>query len=249
MLKHIAKVTFLLLICSPLSSQAQEYYDDYRDQREYTPENDYKDHRDMRQRDQFDDYRPRRRYARPHQRQPYDRTVSNYFKASMGWSSVNDFQDASGELRFDDSLILPIHLGYGFTAGNAAFEAELGFSNNRFEFLPGQISSDYGIGDLTSGKLMFNGLYKTRATGSNVYIGGGVGLASVTMDGLEDELNGSSFAAQFILGAEIRTSRHSGLFFEYKHLETFGLEVENDFALVEYDFNESSFNIGVKLYF
>ena len=61
-------------------------------------------------------------------------------------------------------MILPMHLGYGFTAGNAAFEAELGFSTNDFDFNPIDPMDFGGFGEQSSSKLMFNGFYKTTTS-------------------------------------------------------------------------------------
>ncbi len=177
------------------------------------------------------------------------RTHYNYFKASMGSSSVSDYEDFSGELIFDKSSVLPISLAYGVSAMNIGFEAELGFSHHGFEFIPSDLSADEGFGDLVSTKLMLNGLYRTSSSGSHLYFGVGIGLVSVSMDGVEQELSGSSLGAQLIVGGELRTNRVSALFLEYKSLQSLGMELENDFAIIDYDFNESSLNMGFRMYF
>jgi len=92
-------------------------------------------------------------------------------------------------------------------------------------------------------------MFKTSQTGSNLYIGGGIGFVSVVIDGVEDQLSGSSFATQFIIGGEMRSSERSSLFIEYKSLGSSGLELENAFSRIDFDFSESSLNIGMKLYF
>ena len=96
---------------------------------------------------------------------------------------------------------------------------------------------------------MFNGFFKTSSSGSNLYLGGGLGLLSVSMDGLEEDLEGSSLATQAIFGAEIKTSEQAGFFIEYKYLTSVGLELENDFAEIDFDYKESSLNVGLKYYF
>ncbi|MGH1468966.1 MAG: outer membrane protein [Bdellovibrionales bacterium] len=219
MLKFTAYLTAVLLIS--LQAQARNGQYDYQQQQ------------------------PPRRHELP----AWERSHYNYFKASMGSSSLGDHRDFSGTIQHESSSIVPINLAYGVSAGNAAFEAELGFSNNDFEFIPSDVLGDSGFGDVGSSKLMFNGFYKTSGTGSNLYVGGGLGFLSVSLDGVEQEMTGSSFATQFILGGEIRTNERTGLFVEYKHLKSIGLEVENDFAEVDYNFKESSLNLGIRMYF
>lgn len=186
---------------------------------------------------------------RPHQPPSWERSVSRYFKASMGSASIGEHKDANGSLIFESSSVLPINLGYGFTAGHAAFEIEAGLSNNDFEYVPLDNSEPNFYGNILSTKLMINGFYRTSFIGSNFYIGGGLGSVSVSLDGVEEELTGSAFAAQFIVGGELRTSDRSGIFIEYKNLKTVGLEVENDFVELDYTFKESSLNVGFKVYF
>lgn len=177
------------------------------------------------------------------------RTHYNYFKASMGSASTSDYQDFSGDLVFADSSVLPINLAYGVSALNLGFEIELGFAHHEFEFIPTDASGDAGFGDLTSSKLMLNGFYKTSSRGSHLYVGAGIGVVSATIDGIEQELSGSALGTQFILGAELRTNERSALFIEYKNLSSVGMVLENDFAVIDYDFEESSINMGFRMYF
>jgi len=194
---------------------------------------------------------PPPRYKHQQQsRQGWQRSRYNYFKASMGFASIDDYSDQAGDINFDSSSVLPINLAYGMAAGNISFEAELGFSFYNYQYNPAMSSPDpFFDGDLGASKLMFSGVFKTSQTGSNFYVGGGLGLVSVSIDGLEDELSGSSLATQFILGGEIRTNERSGIFIEYKQLQSVGLDLENDFTRLDFDFSESSFNLGVKFYF
>lgn len=187
----------------------------------------------------------------PHRRDPsqWNKIIERYFKASMGMSALKENIDSSGEMVFENTSVLPINLAYGFTMGTAMFEVELGFSNNDFEFISSGSPSDDFYGNIFSKKIMINGMYKTSMTGSNFYIGGGLGSVSVSLDGPIDELGGSSLGLQFILGGELRTSESSGFFVEFKNLRTIGLEVENDFAEIDFSFQESSLNMGFKIYF
>jgi len=181
---------------------------------------------------------------------PQYRARYNYFKGSLGFAAIDDYSDGAGEITFESSALLPLTLAYGVSNGNLAFEAELGFSAFSYSYDPYFGSVDpYFDGSLGASKLMFNGMFKTSQTGSNLYIGGGIGFVSVVIDGVEDELTGSSFATQFILGGEMRSSERSSLFIEYKNLGSRGLELENAFSRFDFDFRESSLNIGMKLYF
>ena len=182
--------------------------------------------------------------------QAWTRSHYNYFKASMGFSNLEKFADDSGSIKSKDSSVLPINLAYGVSTGNIAFEGELGFAHHNFEFLPNADSiEDLLKGDLSATKLMFNGFFKTSASGSHFYLGGGLGLVAVSMDGIEEDLSGSSLATQVILGGEIKTNEQSGLFIEYKYLRSVGLELGNDFTELDFHFDESSVNVGLRYYF
>jgi len=215
---------------------------------------------EQRQGDQYQqnqpDHQPSYQQNTPPQYQPAPgRWVSqrhrfNYFKGSIGFASVDDYSDSTGEINYDSSAFMPINLAYGATSGNVAFEAELGFSAYDYEYNPVFGSSDPSFdGDLGASKLMFNGMFKTSQTGSNFYIGGGLGFLSVAIDGIEDELSGSSLATQFIVGGEVRQNERSSFFIEYKQLSSVNLELENAFTRLDYDFEEASLNVGVKYYF
>ncbi len=186
---------------------------------------------------------------RRHEPPAWENNADRYFKASLGMSALKDHDDSSGKLAFKSTSILPINVGYGVTVENAMFEVEFGFSNNDFNFISAVSSADDFSGNVFSTKIMANGMYKTSMTGTSFYVGGGLGAVSVSLDGPIDELSGSALAAQFILGGELKVSERSGIFVEFKNLRTIGLEVENDFAAIDYDFKETSLNIGFKIYY
>jgi hypothetical protein len=243
------KQAFLILTLVFLSFQAQAQNETQYQNLDQTQDYQYDDQ----QEDDFqqqDNNPPPQYQARQGRWKSPARSTFNYFKASMGVASIDDYSDESGEINFDSSSVLPINLAYGVATGNVSFEAELGFSYFNYEYNPSFNSPDPAFdGDLGATKIMFNGFYKTSQTGSNLYIGGGLGLVTVSIDALEDELSGSSLATQFILGGEIRSNERSSIFIEYKQLNSVGLDLENSFSRLDFDFKEASLNIGVKYYF
>ena len=186
-----------------------------------------------------------------------ERTNRSYLKFSTGWANLKEHQDASGELSFEDSTFTPLNIGLGVTAARTALELELGFSFYDYEFTPSLNSPDTAFDDnLGASKLMVNLIFKTAEQGSHLYVGGGLGLVSVFLDNNLDDLSGSSFAAQFILGGELKISPRTGFFVEYKQFESLGLELESDalfledeFVSLDFDFSEASLNVGLRTYF
>lgn len=178
----------------------------------------------------------------------YEGSSSNYFKASMGTSSLSDYRDKAGTISFEESATLPINLAYGLSFGNALLEAELGFSHNEYNYSSYDLS-EYSSGDLNASKLMFNGIYKTSQSSSNLFFGGGLGFVAATLDGIDSDFSGSALATQFMVGGELRTNDKTGLFIELKHIYTLGMDLESATAKIDYDFQETSLNMGLRLYF
>ena len=173
----------------------------------------------------------------------------SYFKASMGYSNISsDYSDASGELKFDSSTLTPIQLGYGVSVGHIAFEGELGFHFNEFDFNATDPMNSY-MGDMTGYSLMANAIYKANPNGAGLYIGGGIGVMSVSLDGFEDELRGSSLAVQALAGLDIKVNSQASFFFEGRFMRTLGLDIENDFAYVDFDLEQMGVNVGLRYYF
>lgn len=172
----------------------------------------------------------------------------NYFKASVGMSSLRDYQDPSGQIQFKENSIVPIHLAYGSVLGNVAFEGELGFNLNDFDYLAQDAQNSFS-GDIGSTSIMFNGYYRFRAKGSSLYLGGGLGFLSASMDGVEADLSGSSLAGQVVAGLELKANEKAGFFIEYKYLKSIGLELENDYAQIDFDYKQSGLSLGLKYYF
>lgn len=182
------------------------------------------------------------------QAQMYERTAYNYFKGSLGFSGLEDYEDSTGRIEFEDSTTLPINLAYGVSFDHAALEVELGFSHHDYDYLSGS-GAENAKGDLVATKLMFNGMYRTSGTRSNFYVGGGLGFITVGMDGLDYDYTGSSLSTQFIVGGELRRSEKVGLFLELKRAETVALDLESETSEIEFDFKETSLNLGLRLYF
>lgn len=173
----------------------------------------------------------------------------SYFKASMGYSDIsNDYSDASGDLNFSSSTLAPIQLGYGASIGHVAFEGELGFHFFDFDFNAVDPVSSFS-GDMSAFSLMANAIYKANPNGAGLYIGGGVGLMSVSMDGLEDELRGSSLAVQAFGGLDVKVNSQASFFIEGRFMKTLGLDIENDFAYVDFDLEQLGANVGLRYYF
>jgi len=173
----------------------------------------------------------------------------SYFKASMGYSNIsNDYADSSGELKFDSSTLAPIQLGYGASIGHVAFEGELGFHFFDFDF--NAIDPDFSFsGDMSAFTLMANAIYKANPNGAGLYIGGGVGMMSVSMDGLEDDLKGSALAVQAFGGLDVKVNSQASFFLEGRFMKTLGLDIENDFAYVDFDLEQVGANVGLRYYF
>ena len=173
---------------------------------------------------------------------------SSYFKASMGFSKLSDYNDASGDIVFKNESLSPIVLGYGVNVANLSFDGELGLNYHSFDFLADDPLFSYS-GDVVATSLMGNATFKTSPDRSGLYVGGGVGMLSVSMDGLEDRLRGSSLAVQVFAGFEFKFNSQAALFLEARHLKSLGLELENDFAFIDFDYKQTGANIGVKYYF
>jgi opacity protein-like surface antigen len=173
----------------------------------------------------------------------------SYFKASMGYSNISsNYNDPSGELKFESSTLTPIQLGYGVSVGHLSFEGELGFHFFEFDFNAVDPAFSY-MGDMTAFSLMANAIYKANPNGAGLYIGGGLGLMSVSLDGLEDELKGASIAVQALAGLDIKVNPQASFYFEGRFMRTLGLDIENDFAFIDFDLEQMGVNVGLKYYF
>ena len=173
----------------------------------------------------------------------------SYFKASMGYSNIkSDYSDASGELKFDSSTLTPIQLGYGVSIGHIAFEGELGFHFFEFDFNAADPTFSY-MGDMTAYTLMANAIYKANPNGAGLYIGGGIGMFSASLDGIDDDLRGSSLAVQAFAGLDIKVNPQASFFIEGRFMRTLGLDLENDFAFIDFDLDQMGANVGLRYYF
>lgn len=173
---------------------------------------------------------------------------SSYFKASMGYSKLSDYNDASGDILFKSESLSPINIGYGVNVSNLSFDGELGLNYHDFDFLADDPAFSYS-GDIIATTLMANATFKTSPNRSGLYLGGGLGAVSVSMESLEDRLRGSSLAVQVFAGFEFKFNSQAALFFEARHIKSLGLELENDFVIIDFDYKQTGGNVGVKYYF
>lgn len=167
----------------------------------------------------------------------------NFVKFSLGGSKLENYTDSTGTIDFDDSYILPLTFSSGAEYEYFMIEGEIELNHNDYSFSSGI------KGDLTSSHFMFNGLLKSSPIGSYLYGGLGVGLISVSLDGINDDLRGSTLAIQPILGANLEISNVHSFFVQYKYTKGLDLDLENNFARIEFDYNRSSIQFGVKYSF
>jgi len=173
---------------------------------------------------------------------------SSYFKASMGFSKLSDYNDASGDVKYESESLTPIILGYGVNISNLSFEGELGVNYHDFDFIADDPDFSYS-GNIVATNLMANAVFKTSPDRSGLYLGGGLGLLSVSMNGLEDRLRGSSLAVQVFAGVEFRFNSQAALTLEARHLKSLGLELENDFSFIDFYYKQTGGSVGIKYYF
>ncbi len=172
-----------------------------------------------------------------------------YFKGALGLSKIkSDFSDSSGDFSFDSTLLTPLTLAYGVDREGFSLEGEFSFNFIDFDYNAVDTANSFK-GDMVTNSLMFNGSYKLNYEGLGPYFGGGLGITSVSVDGVEDEVTGSSLAVQAFAGLDMRLNNAS-VFIEGRVLRTLGLDIENDFVYIpDFDFQLVVANIGFRYYF
>jgi|GEM_PF-2967041 len=173
-----------------------------------------------------------------------------YFKGALGLSKIkSDFSDPVEDFSFDSTLLTPLTLAYGIDREGFSLEGEYSFNFIDFDFFDANNPAESFRGDMITNSLMFNGSYKLNYQGLGPYFGGGLGITSVSVDGVEDEVTGSSFAIQAFVGLDMRVNDAS-FFIEGRVLRTLGLDIENDFVYIpDFDFQLVVANIGFRYYF
>lgn len=179
----------------------------------------------------------------------YQNSMHSYFKGSVGYSGISDYSDANGTATYSDSLIMPMQFAYGISSGKVSFEGEIGFNFFEFDYRSASQAQNNFKGELVSTNLMLNASYKFGSSESGFYLGGGIGALGLVMDGFEEQLDGSSLASQVFAGYEVLSRGNTGFFVEYRYLQSMGLELENSFAVIDYDYKQSGLHLGVKYSF
>jgi opacity protein-like surface antigen len=174
-----------------------------------------------------------------------------YIKGALGPSTQKDNSFAGGNIDYSLAGLGASSLIFGLSLGpQLATELELTARSLNIDSIDG---GNYD-GDLDASAILINGLYKVPMNlGYTVYMGAGFGVLSAELyDAVFDNFaDGSSFAAQLILGLEAEVTDNLDFTVEFKHLNAVDLELSGTSGAFNEDLNyrNNSVMVGLKYNF
>ncbi len=163
-----------------------------------------------------------------------------YVSGAFGMVSVNDADvsgNISGELSFDPGFGFIAAVGNGFDGLRG--EIEMAYRNNDLD----KFSNNNTTGDITSLAVMGN-LLVDIAVSETVwpFLGAGIGLANVDLDGDEDD---TVFAYQAIAGLGFPLTHVTTLDLQYRYFAT----ADADFNGTDVEYQTHNFLAGLRFEF
>ncbi len=173
-----------------------------------------------------------------------------YIKGALGPSSQKDNSFGGANVDYNLSGIGATSLIFGLNIG-PQMSTEIEFSGRKANI--DSIDGSAWDGDLDSSSILFNGLYKYPFSNGFSFVAGlGFGVLSAEIyDAVADDFaDGSSFAAQFIIGGEASITEQLDFTFEYKKLSTVDLELSGPTIYKEnMSYHSGALMVGLKYNF
>jgi len=134
-------------------------------------------------------------------------------------------------------------IGYNFTDDLSA-EAEISYRINDVDKLDGVTSNTNGETSATA--FMVNGYYKIKNNVKLVpYIGGGLGVARVTLDDITTDESDTVLAWQGMAGLEYVVSEKMSAKLGYRYFDTTDAKVDTSSQTIETGFSNHNIELGV----
>jgi OmpA-OmpF porin, OOP family len=177
---------------------------------------------------------------------------------TMPTDSETRFANSQNDIEFNTGFVGLGTVGYAWGNGLRT-EAELGWRGAEVDTITGTGSGPARTGDLDALTAMFNVLYDFDLDSWIVpYVGGGIGYASLSADGIRQAINGSTidgdegqFAYQGIAGFEVPIDHNWSVTADYRYLAAMDATYETQTATVGAKTEYASHNIllGIRYLF